>query len=206
MATQAGTSMKVVLIGAGGKIGSAVAGALADQELIRVGRSSGDHRADLSDRASLRALFQKVGRFDAVACASGHVAFAPFAELTPAQWRESLDGKLLGQIQLVQEALPFINEGGSFTLVSGILGDEPIRSGVAASTVNRALEGFVMAAAAELPKGLRINLVSPTLLEESKEDYAPFFPGFVPVEGWKVGQAYRKAILGIQTGRVFRVA
>jgi hypothetical protein len=67
------------------------------------------------------------------------------------------------------------------------------------------LEGFVRAAAVELPKGLRINGVSPTILKESEAQFGPFFPGVVPVEGWRVAQAYKRAILGVQTGRVYKV-
>ena len=90
-------------------------------------------------------------------------------------------------------------------MVSGILNDDPIFAGVAASTVSGALEAFVRAAAIELPKGLRINVVSPTMLKESESQFAQFFTGMIPVEGWKVGQAYKRAILGAQTGRVYKV-
>src|SRR5580700_10627539 len=101
--------------------------------------------------------------------------------------------------------IPFINEKGSFTLVSGVLNEEPIFAGVAGATVSGALEGFVRATAIELPKGLRINVVSPTILKESQAHMGSFFPGVIPVEGWKVGQAYKRAILGAQTGRVYKV-
>jgi len=133
------------------------------------------------------------------------VAFAPLSALGAEQWQLSLNNKLMGQINLVQEALPFIRERGSFTLVSGVLSKESIMAGVAASTVGRALEGFAMAAATELPKGLRINVVSPTVLKESEKQYGAFFPGFIPVEGWKVAQAFKKSILGVQTGRTYTV-
>jgi len=140
-----------------------------------------------------------------VAIAAGETAFAPLSELTAEKWQFSLGSKLMGQINLVQEAIPFIKEKGSFTLISGVLNDEPIFAGVAASAVSGALEGFVRAAAIELPKGLRINVVNPTMLKESEAHFARFFPGTIPVEGWKVGQAYKRAILGAQTGRVYRV-
>jgi NAD(P)-dependent dehydrogenase (short-subunit alcohol dehydrogenase family) len=111
----------------------------------------------------------------------------------------------MGQISLVQEAIPFINERGSFTLVSGTLNDEPIFASAAAAAVSGALEGFARAAAVELPKGLRINVVSPTILKESEAQFGPLFPGVIPVEGWRVAQAYKRAILGVQTGRVYKV-
>ncbi|HUP56685.1 MAG TPA: short chain dehydrogenase, partial [Bdellovibrionota bacterium] len=77
--------------------------------------------------------------------------------------------------------------------------------GVAATTINRALEGFVQASAIEMRRGIRINIISPTLLKDSEKAYDGFFPGFVAVEGWKVGQAYKKAILGAMTGQILRV-
>jgi NAD(P)-dependent dehydrogenase (short-subunit alcohol dehydrogenase family) len=199
--------MKIVLIGANGTIGEQVQKALAGagHEMVKVGRQSGDFQVEIENRESVRKLYQAVGPFDAVAIAAGQIAFAPLPELTPEKWQFSLGSKLMGQINVVQEAIPFIKEKGSFTLVSGTLNDEPIFAGVAASTVSGALEGFVRAAAIELPKGLRINVVSPTLLRESEAQYGPFFPGVIPVEGWKVGQAYKRAILGAQTGRVYKV-
>jgi NAD(P)-dependent dehydrogenase (short-subunit alcohol dehydrogenase family) len=198
--------VKLILIGAKGAIGSKVQAALAGEaEIIPVGRNSGEYRADIEDLESLHALFKKVGPVDAVANASGSVEFAPVIELTQERWRKSLNSKLMGQIQLAQAAIPYLKERGSITLVSGILSNEFIASGVAATTVNRAIEGFTQAAATEMPKGIRINVISPTLLKESEKDYAGFFPGFISVEGWKVGQAYKKAILGTMTGQIIQV-
>jgi NAD(P)-dependent dehydrogenase (short-subunit alcohol dehydrogenase family) len=201
-----GAFMKIVLIGANGKIGELVQKSLAGagHEIVRVGRNAGDFQVEIENRESVRKLYQAVGSFDAVAIAAGEVAFSPLSELTAEKWQFSLGSKLMGQINLVQEAIPFINEKGSFTLVSGVLNEEPIFAGVAGATVSGALEGFVRAAAIELPKGLRINVVSPTILKESAH-MGSFFPGVIPVEGWKVGQAYKRAILGAQTGRVYRV-
>src|SRR5271168_4806116 len=136
--------MKIVLIGANGKIGELVQKALAGagHEIVKVGRKAGDFRVEIENRDSVRKLYQAVGSFDAVAVAAGEVAFAPLLELDDEKWRFSLANKLMGQINLVQEAVPFINEKGSFTLVSGIVNDEPIFAGAAGSTVSGALEGF----------------------------------------------------------------
>ena len=168
--------MKIVLIGANGKIGELVQKALAGagHEIVKVGRKSGDFQVEIENRESVRKLYQAVGSFDAVAIAAGEVAFAPLSELTAEKWQFSLGSKLMGQISLVQEAIPFVNERGSFTLVSGVLNEEPIFAGVAGATVSGALEGFVRAAAVELPKGLRINVVNPTILKESEAHMGSF--------------------------------
>src|SRR5246127_4973380 len=199
--------MKIVLIGANGKMGERVQTAMAGagHEIVKVGRKSGDLQVEIENRESVRKLYQAVGSFDAGVIAAGEIEFAPLSELTADKWQFSLGSKLMEQINVVQEAIPFIKEKGSFTLISGVLNDEPIFAGVAASTVSGALEGFVRAAAIELPKGLRINVVCPTVLKESEAHMGSFFPGVIPVEGWKVGQAYKRAILGAQTGRVYKV-
>ena len=199
--------MKIVLVGAGGQIGKRVQEALAGagHEIVKVGRNSGDFQVDIESRESIRQLYQAVGSFDAVANAAGEVVFAPLSQLTAENWQFSLGSKLMGQISLVQEAIPFINERGSFTLVSGVLNDEPIFTSAAAAAVSGALEGFARAAAVELPKGLRINVVSPTIIKESEAQFGPLFPGIIPVEGWRVAQAYKRAIQGVQTGRVYKV-
>ena len=198
--------MKIVIVGASGTVGSAVSELLAkDHQVIRVGHSRGDARVDMRDPASIKALFAQVGPFDALVVASGSVAFNGLTEMTDEQWQVGLESKLMGQINLTRAAIPHLNDKGSITLISGILSEEPINWGVSASTVNGAIDHFVKAAACELPRGLRINVVSPTVLEESMDKYADVFPGFVPVPAAKVAQAYKKSVLGIQTGQVFRV-
>lgn len=198
--------MKIVIVGASGTVGSAVSELLAkDHQVIRVGHSRGDATVDMLDPASIKALFAQVGQFDALVVASGSVAFNGLTEMTDEQWQVGLESKLMGQINLTRAAIPYLTDKGSITLISGILSEEPINWGVSASTVNGAIDHFVKAAACELPRGLRINVVSPTVLAESMDKYADFFPGFVPVPAAKVAQAYKKSVLGIQTGQVFRV-
>src|ERR1700738_626999 len=123
LSRQNGAFMKIVLIGANGKIGELVQTAMAGAGLaiVKVGRKSGDFQVDIENRESIRQLYQAVGSFDSVAIAAGEVAFAPLSELTAENWQFSLGSKLMGQISLVQEAIPFINETGSLILVWGVL-------------------------------------------------------------------------------------
>ncbi|MFM9757369.1 short chain dehydrogenase [Aeromonas dhakensis] len=198
--------MKIVIVGASGTIGSAVSDLLAkDHQVIRVGHNQGDARVDMRDPASIRGLFAKLGQFDALVVASGSAAFNALTEMTDEEWQLGIQSKLMGQINLTRAAIPHLNDKGSITLISGILSEEPINWGASVTTINGAVEHFVKAAACELPRGLRINVVSPTVLEESMDKYASFFPGFVPVPAARVAQAYQKSVLGVQTGQVFRV-
>ena len=197
---------KILLIGASGTIGQAVLANLgARHDVITVGRSSGMHQADLAQPASLAALFASVGKVDAIVSTAGNVHFGPLAEMTAEQFHIGLQDKLLGQVQLALLGQRYLNDGGSITLISGILGTEPIRNGASATAVNAAIEGFVAAAAIELPRGLRINAVSPTVLTESMGTYGPFFPGFEPVPAARAALAYQRSVEGAQTGRVYRV-
>jgi NAD(P)-dependent dehydrogenase (short-subunit alcohol dehydrogenase family) len=197
--------MKAIVIGSG-TIGSAVKKALEEKghEVVSVGRKSGDFQANISDPESLKALFSRIGSFDAVANAAGEVAFAALEQATDDQWANSIKSKGMGQINLVRAALPFIADKGSFTLVSGVLTDDFIHGGTIAAAVSYLVEGFVKSAAVELPRGIRINCISPTVLTESVA-YHPFFPGFIPVPAWEVGQAYLRAMSTPVTGRILKL-
>jgi NAD(P)-dependent dehydrogenase (short-subunit alcohol dehydrogenase family) len=198
--------MRILIIGASGTVGQAVAGALAPHhELIRAGRHSGDVRVDLTDMTSVERMYREVGELDAVVTTAGHVYFGELVSTTPAQFMSGLQDKLMGQVNAVIAGIPFLRDGGSFTLTSGITAAEPIKLGTNATTVNAAIEGFVRSAATELPRGLRINVVSATLLTEALDAFGPYFPGFEAVPGERVGQVYRRSVEGVLTGRVYTI-
>jgi NAD(P)-dependent dehydrogenase (short-subunit alcohol dehydrogenase family) len=197
--------VKVVVVGSGA-VGAAVQTLLKAKghEVISVGRKSGDFQADISDSESLKNLFRKIGRFDAVANAAGDVFPGPFEQLTDQQWADSIKFKGMGQINLVRSALPYIADKGSFTLVSGVLTDEPMHGGTIGTTINHLVEGFVKGAACELPRGVRINCVSPTVLVESPL-FQEYMPGFPPIPAAEVAFAYWRAISNPVTGRIIKL-
>jgi NAD(P)-dependent dehydrogenase (short-subunit alcohol dehydrogenase family) len=185
-----------LIVGAGGAIGKAVAAELSQRhEIVTAGRSSGQFRVDIADAASLREMYAKIGRLDAVACAAGNVHFGPLDTMTPEQFDIGLRDKLMGQVNLVLAGRGTVVPGGSFTLIGGVLSHDPIRLGASASMVNGALESFVRAAAIELTSH-RINLVA---------TYGPYFRGFEAVPARRVALAYSKSIEGAQTSQVYRV-
>jgi NAD(P)-dependent dehydrogenase (short-subunit alcohol dehydrogenase family) len=198
--------MKIIVVGAEGDIGTAICAELSPRhEIIKVGRSSGDVHADIADRSSIEAMYRKVGNVDAVVSAAGAVHFGPLAEFTEEQFMLGLTNKVMGQINLVLAGIPHVTDGGSFTLTSGVLDRDPIRMGTGAATANGALGGFVVGAAIEMPRGLRVNVVSPGLLETSVGRYGSWFPGHVPVSPRHVGLAYAKSVEGAVTGKVIVV-
>ncbi|MBS7540680.1 short chain dehydrogenase [Ancylobacter lacus] len=198
--------MKIILIGASGTIGRAIDAELAPRhEIVRVGRSGGDVRADIADPASIENLYAAVGAFDAVICASGKVTFGAFEDFTAGSFELGLRNKLMGQVNLVLLGMKHIRDGGSFTLTSGLLNDDPIREGVSAALTNGGIDGFVRGAAIALPRGLRINAVSPTVVEESLPAYGPYFRGYKAVPAAEVALGYARSVEGAQTGRVYRI-
>ncbi|TKK35286.1 short chain dehydrogenase [Pseudomonas sp. CFBP13528] len=198
--------MKILLIGASGTIGSAVKAELAQRhDVIAIGRNSGDFQVDISDSASIRTLFEQTGKFDALICAAGSVNFVALGEMSATDFELGLRDKLMGQVNLLLIGREFANDRASFTFTSGILNRDPIRTGASAALVNGALDAFVKAAAIELPRGLRVNSVSPTVLVEAMDSYAPYFRGFKPVAGAEVALAYAKSVEGLQTGQTFIV-
>ncbi|WP_141453064.1 short chain dehydrogenase [Pseudoxanthomonas sp. z9] len=198
--------MKILVVGASGTLGRAVAQHLGERhQVITAGRNSGEHRVDLRDDASVGALFAATGRIDAIVSAAGSVHFGPLDGMTAAQFDAGLQDKLLGQVRLALIGQHHLQDGGSITLTTGILAEQPIRQGANATAVNAAVEGFVRAAACELPRGLRINAVSPTVLSEAWHAYADFFPGFEPVSAARAALAFQRSIEGVQTGQVYKV-
>jgi len=201
-----GRQVKIIVIGASGTLGKAVSAELsARHEIVAVGRKSGDFQADMRELKSLKSMFQKIAKVDAIVCTAGSVHFGPWAELTPEKFDIGLRDKLMGQVNAVLASQEFLNDGGSFTLTSGILSEDPIQYGAAASLVNGALESFVRAASIELPRGLRINAVSPTVVTESLDSFGPYFRGYKAVPAREVALAYSKSVEGKQTGQVYKV-
>ncbi len=193
-------------MGASGTIGRAVAAELgARHELVTAGRSSGDLRLDITDAASIRAAYGEAGKLDAVVCAAGTVTFGPLTEMTAGDYEVGLHDKLMGQVNLVLIGREHVADGASFTLTGGVLDDDPIVQGSSASMVNGALNGFAMSASIELERGLRVNVVSPGVITEALDAYAPYFRGFEPVPAARAALAYAKSVEGKRTGHVFRV-
>ena len=198
--------MRILIVGGNGTVGKAAATELGRRhDIVRAGRSSGDLTVDVMSVESVKAMYAKLGKVDAVITTVGHVHFGPVAAMTPEQFRKGLDDKLMGQVNIVLLGMDHVNDNGSFTLTSGILDRDPVRQGANAAVVNGAIGAFVKGAAIEMPRGLRINAVSPGLLEDSAVKYDGFFPGHEPVSAARVGLAYAKSVEGALTGQVICV-
>lgn len=198
--------MKIIVVGGTGTIGRAIVKELSPRHsIVTVGHKHGDIQVDITDPKSIEKMYQAVSKFDAVIATTGTVHFGPLSEFTTDLYNIGLQNKLMGQVNLVLIGLKYISNAGSFTLTSGILSHDPIRFGSSASMVNGALESFVRSAAIEMPNNLRINIVSPTILTESLNEYGSYFRGFESVPVTRVALAYSKSVEGSQTGQVYNV-
>jgi NAD(P)-dependent dehydrogenase (short-subunit alcohol dehydrogenase family) len=197
--------MKIIIVGATGTIGKKVAAALqGEHEVITAGSKSGDYRVDITSPESIEAFYKQVGAFDALVSATGSGHFGPLSSTTPADFKKGLDSKLGGQVNLVLIGQHYINPKGSFTLTSGILSHDPVFLGASLSAVNGGVNSFAVGAAIALENGVRINAVSPGVVEDSPS-YFPAFPGHIPVTMDRVVAAYIKSVLGAATGQVYEV-
>jgi NAD(P)-dependent dehydrogenase (short-subunit alcohol dehydrogenase family) len=193
--------MRVLIVGANGTIGRAIVAALTGRhDLVLASLRDTPQQVDISDAGSIRALYARVGRVDAVVCAAGQAAFKPLAELTDADFALSLNNKLMGQVNLVRFGIASVADGGSFTLTAGLLAREPARSAAAGSLVNAGLEGFTRSAALELPRGQRLNVVSPPSLSETLRARGQDPSTGLPAAD--VARAYVASVEGKQTGTV----
>lgn len=195
--------MKIIVIGSG-HVGSAAIAALQESHhVVAVSRSS-EPSVDIGDPTSISALFDQAGVVDAVICAAGSVPWAPLEALTSEDYRAAFAGKVLSQLDVVRLATPYVSDGGSITLTTGILARAAVTTGAAAAMANGAVEAFVRGAAPEMPGRIRLNAVSPTVLEEAT-GYLATFAGFAPVPGALVGRAYVRSVEGDETGKTFIV-
>lgn len=196
--------MRIIVVGGTGTIGKAVVKELAARhEVLVAGHRQEDLICDMASEESIRKMYETAGSFNAVIVAAGNVHFEDFSRMTSAKYLVGLHHKLMGQVNLVKIGSEYIQDKGSFTLTSGVLSQDPIRTGSSASMVNAAINGFVVGAAIELPRGIRINAVSPTILQESMHLYGPFFRGYQPVAASTVALSYVKSVEGAQTGKIY---
>ncbi|NJM27142.1 MAG: short chain dehydrogenase [Pseudanabaena sp. RU_4_16] len=198
--------MKIIVVGATGTIGRAIVDELSPRhDLVKVGNQKGDVNVDITSTESIVQMYETVGAFDALVSATGKGYFGDFDNLNAAEMEIGIQSKLMGQINLVLIGRNYISDRGSFTLTSGILSQDPVPGGAALSTINAGIDGFAIGAAIDMSRGIRINSVSPGVVLESMEIYAPYFRGHDPVPVARVARAFSKSVEGRLNGQVFRV-
>ena len=198
--------MKILIIGGNGTIGRKVTTHLSQEnDLIIAGRKSGDITVDISDSTSIKTMFEKTGKLDAIICIAGEAKWAAFNDLTEDDYYIGLKSKLMGQVNLVRIGKDYLNENGSITLSTGILADDPVVKTTSAAMVNGGIHSFVQAVALEVENGIRVNVVSLGMVEDAYEKYKDYFPGHNPIPMPKVINAYVRSLSGKDNGKVIRI-
>ena len=198
--------MKILIIGANGTIGKKLTPVLKEKhEIITAGRNSGDVRVDITLEDSIKEMFGQVGSIDACICIAASGPLDDFSTLTEQQLQKDFKGKLFGQINLVLIGQHYLNDNGCFTLTTGIFADVPYKGVTGGGVISGALHSFVLSASIELPKSIRINAVSPSMVEDSVNDYGHLFPGLQAVSMERIVDAFRETVESDFTGKILRV-
>lgn len=198
--------MKIVVVGGAGTIGRRLVPALTARghEVVTAGRSSGDVRVDLTLHHTIDAMYQEVTGIDAVISIAAHGALDDFATLTVPALHENLQAKLYGQIDLVLTGQHHCNDRASFTLTSGVFADHAWPRVTGGAVISGALHSFALSAAVELPRGMRCNVVSPTMVSDSVDVFDEHFPGMRPVPMASLVGHYLRCVDSDDTGVVVR--
>ena len=198
--------MKILVIGGNGTIGNKVASHFdKEHEVLIAGRSSGNVTVDIANSDSIKNMFEKTGKVDAVICIAGEAKWANFSDLSEEDYYIGLKSKLMGQVNLVRIGQHYVNPKGSITLTTGILADDPVVKTTSAAMVNGGIHSFVQAAALEIENGVRVNVVSSGMVEDAYEKYKDYFPGHNPIPMNKVVNGYVRSVKGMGNGEVIRI-
>ena len=192
--------MKIIIVGASGRIGLEIDKILAKKhDIVRVGATSGDVQCDYTNADSVTSMFETVGSFDALIAVAGRDSvFKRFEELNDDDYRYGFERKFLGQVRLATLGQKFIQDNGSFTFTSGFLSHYPHPTSIATGPLNAAVDAYVRFTAPLLPRGIRINVVSPAPVVESGQEKL----GLVTVA--QTAKFYVDAVEGSMSGQVLR--
>ena len=197
--------MKIIVIGGNGTIGKKVTERLKqNHEVIVAGRNSGDVQVDFSDSNSIKSMFEEVGKVAGIVAIAGDAKWDKFDNLSEDDFYIGIKSKLMGQVNVVRIGKNYLSKGGSITLSTGILADDPVDMTTSAAMVNGAIHSFVKAVVLELD-AIRVNVVCSDLVEDAYEKYKDYFPGNTPVPMHKIVDGYVKCVEGKINGRILRI-
>ena len=198
--------MKILIIGGNGTIGNKVSKHFSNSdEVLIAGRKSGTLQVDIANTESIENLFATTGKVGAILCIAGEAKWDDFENLTEDDYYIGIRSKLMGQVNLVRIGQHHLTEGGSITLSTGILADDPVLKTASAAMVNGGIHSFVQAAALEMQNQIRLNVVSLGLVIDAYEKYKDYFPGHTPISMEKAVNAYVKSVKGKANGQIIRI-
>lgn len=178
-----------VVVGGTHGMGEATARLLRDEgaDVLVTGRRSGDVHLDLTDLRGLDALADAVrsrfGQVDLLHLNAGYAQLEPYDAVTEERYDRTFAVNTRGLFFAVQRLAPLVRDGGAIVVTSSVAdqGGSPdmLVYGAAKAAARSLVAGF---AAALLPRGIRVNAVSPGFIDTpsygiegiSDEDRAAF--------------------------------
>ncbi len=151
---------------------------------------------DTTDEAAVKAWAASLGMVDHLVISASSAAHGAFAELPTDDLRGMIEAKFIGPYVTTREVLPYLVDGASITLFSGVLSRRPSAGATGLGAVNAAVEALTMGLAQELAGKARVNCISPGLVateayadmpEEAREGMYAQVGGSLPVG--RVGRA-----------------
>ena len=149
--------------------------------VLALKETAGEHhvlRADVGEIAEVDRLVaetgERFGRLDGVVNNAGVISHIPFEKLPADEWSRIIDTNLTASYRVIQQALPLLGEGSSVVNIGsrGAAAGIPLRAHYTAA--KSAMIGLTRSLAKELgPKGIRINVVAPGVIETEAFDDMP---------------------------------
>jgi NAD(P)-dependent dehydrogenase (short-subunit alcohol dehydrogenase family) len=192
--------MKIIIVGASGRIGKEVVKALIGKhDIVSVGMHSGDVQCDYTAPESVRNMFETIGGFDSlISVVGGDSIFKHFSDLDSEDYKYGFERKFLGQIGFLKYGENHIRDNGSFVFTSGFLSHYPNPASIATGPLNAAVDTFVRNTAPLLLRGIRLNVVSPAPIVNPGQE------GRGLVTAAETAKYYVDAVEGKMTGQTLR--
>ena len=185
-----------VVIGGASGIGWATAQTLAaDGYTVTIADRNGDGAAaraaelgaphagavvDVTDEASVRALFDGFDHLDAVVNCAGYSGFGEIVDLPVEGFRDVVDVCLTGGFLVIKYAAPKLGDGSTIVSMTSLNARQPATGMSAYCSAKAGLAMLTQVAALELgPRGIRVNAVSPGFVATPLTDAAAMIPGVV---------------------------
>jgi NAD(P)-dependent dehydrogenase (short-subunit alcohol dehydrogenase family) len=160
---------------------------------------------DVTDDASVAALFKACGTVDHVVVTAAQLRSGPFKSVSMDDVRATMEGKFWGAWRVARAAE--IRAGGSLTLVSGFLSIRPRPNSAIVGAANGAIESLARSLALDLAP-VRVNAVSPGIIdtpiraampEAARQDLLARTAAALPVGRVGTGEDIARQILAFMT-------
>jgi len=125
---------------------------------------------DTDDNGLLERFFERQVTWDHVVVSAAQTKVGSVRSLSLTDAKAAMESKFWGAYRVARVAR--INDGGSLTLVSGVLSERPSATAVLQGAINAALEALARGLALELAP-VRVNAVSPGMIETPIWDDLP---------------------------------